>query len=159
MITKDQIEAFLKRASLPDETREVFSDIVEGYLESMELCEKQAEELEQKNTELANLKSDTEIKLQKVASIDVIEKTAGSVADELIANQLISAESKPDMVTAVSENPEKMASIVRNIFNALIPTDTDGSGLDRPTQQVKEGSSRNVVPADDPFMEVIRNGA
>lgn len=160
MVQKSQIDTLLKQSSLPDDAKSVVSDLVAGFMETLDLCEKQAKDLEKKEAELKQLRaSSREVELQKVASIDVLEKTAGDIADKLIRQSLIEPSSRQDMVEAIKASPEKLANVVDNIFIHLTPLPSDGSGVSPPHQKKEASSDEEIIPADDPMMEILRKGA
>jgi predicted transcriptional regulator len=162
MLDLDKFRNLLKQASLPEPAKELVSDLLGGFVEALDLTEKQARELETKDEEIKRLKeANSQVELQKVASTDAFKEAAEKIAEELVYQDLLAEKNKSDMVDAVTKNPEKVANVVQNIFSSMTPATGEGEGVDTNTNFNKEASEngQEYISADDPMMDIIRKGA
>ena len=163
VVSAEQVNEFLKASSLDEDAKTLIADLYSGFSQSLELVEKQAKQIKDLEAERANLKeANGDVVLQKVASHDAVKSAAEKIAGELVDNQLISEKSRNSMVQAITESPEKLANVVHNIFNSLTPSIDHGAGIDAPVKKASVDETENpdkFVPANDEFMDIIRNGA
>ena len=150
-------EGQLKHASA-EECRGILAAILPAYKEALDLCEAQAEQLTEKASTVEQLEE--KIRLQKVASEQATawEEVAVKVASMLSDFQLLQPQYKEALVEKLASDPASITNVLSRVLHHTQPAPSEGVGYNV-KGTTKSSTSEKIVPEDDPFYAVIRNGA
>jgi len=153
---------FLKAAQAKGDTAGMFnllSELLPGYCGLLEVCEKQAKEIAELHKAAQEQPEQSKTDLHKVASTQLSGVCSG-IVQILVDCDIVPAEKQAAFVTKLQTQPDIIPGVISRAFETLQPVSSEGHGS---TSILLKGASvtgnKKTVPLDDPFWDVVHNGA